>query len=369
VRRADRGALGPLLATTIAALAALLAVATAALGACATTDRMRGEIGSVLGTIQAARASGAEVCAPAQLARAVAHVEFAALELDEGDYYRARSELAVAGKSADDALRLSPRARCAAAANTADLDRDGVPDDRDECGSQPEDRDGVHDEDGCPDPDNDGDGLPDVTDRCPDAAEDRDGFEDGDGCPEADNDRDGLVDRVDQCPDQPEDQDGHDDDDGCPDCDDDGDGVPECPQIIDRCPGQAGRPPDGCPFKGVVLTERRIEVGQPILFVGRKQVIRPASRPVLDEVARVLAAHPRLRVRVDAHTDARGPAASNLRTSRARAAAVKRYLVGRGINANRVSTEGYGGLRPIADNRTRRGRWRNNRVELVITGR
>ena len=91
MRRADRGALGPLLATTIAALVALLAVATAALGACATTDRMRGEIGSVLGTIQAARASGAEVCAPAQLARAVAHVEFAALELDEGDYYRARS--------------------------------------------------------------------------------------------------------------------------------------------------------------------------------------------------------------------------------------------------------------------------------------
>jgi OmpA-OmpF porin, OOP family len=352
-----------------AALGGLAAALIAALGACV-ADRMRGEIGSVLGTIQAARASGAEICAPAQLARAVAHIEFAALELDEGDYYRARSELAVAGKSAADALRLSPRARCAAAASTADLDGDGVPDERDECGSQPEDRDGVQDDDGCPDPDNDGDGLPDTADRCADDPEDLDGFEDRDGCPDRDNDRDGMADRIDQCPDQAEDPDGHDDDDGCPDCDDDGDGVPECPQAVDRCPGRAGRPPDGCPFRGVVLTERRIQTGQPIRFAGRRQlVITPASRAVLDEVARVLAAHPRLRVRVDAHTDSKGPAGRNLRVSRARAAAVKRYLVARGIDANRVSTAGYGEVRPIAQNRTPVGRAHNNRVEFVITGR
>ncbi len=172
---------------------------------CAAGQRVRGEIDTVERTIEVARGVRRRAAARRSTsARAVAHSEFAALELDEGDYYSARAELDVAARSAGQALRLSPRGRCAAAATTggADRDGDGVPDDRDECMAQPEDRDGAQDDDGCPETDNDSDGLADAVDRCPDDAEDSDGFDDDDGCPEADNDRDGLVDRIDQCPEQ-----------------------------------------------------------------------------------------------------------------------------------------------------------------------
>jgi len=99
----------------------------------------------------------------------------------------------------------------------ADRDRDGIPDARDRCPDQPEDKDGFEDDDGCPDLDNDGDGIPDARDRCPDEPEDRDGFEDSDGCPDLDNDRDGIPDARDKCPNEPETVNGKDDDDGCPD--------------------------------------------------------------------------------------------------------------------------------------------------------
>jgi hypothetical protein len=97
-----------------------------------------------------------------------------------------------------------------------DRDHDLVPDSRDRCPEDPEDRDHYQDEDGCPDPDNDGDGFPDVQDRCPDAAEDLDDFQDEDGCPEPDNDHDGIPDAVDLCPQTAEDPDGYEDQDGCP---------------------------------------------------------------------------------------------------------------------------------------------------------
>jgi hypothetical protein len=65
-----------------------------------------------------------------------------------------------------------------------DRDHDLVPDSRDRCPQDPEDRD-FQDDDGCPEPDNDHDGIPDAVDLCPQTAEDPDGYEDQDGCPEA----------------------------------------------------------------------------------------------------------------------------------------------------------------------------------------
>ena len=98
-----------------------------------------------------------------------------------------------------------------------DSDGDGIPDARDQCPNQPEDKDGFQDDDGCPDPDNDGDGIPDAQDKCPNQPEDRDGFQDDDGCPDPDNDGDGIPDAQDRCPNQPETINGFQDDDGCPD--------------------------------------------------------------------------------------------------------------------------------------------------------
>jgi outer membrane protein OmpA-like peptidoglycan-associated protein len=130
-----------------------------------------------------------------------------------------------------------------------DGDGDGILDRDDKCPTEPEDRDGFEDEDGCPDPDNDRDGIPDTVDRCRDAPEDKDGFEDEDGCPDPDDDGDGIPDGEDQCRNEPEDKDGFEDEDGCPDPDNDKDGIPDKDDICPNGPEDRDgfKDEDGCP--------------------------------------------------------------------------------------------------------------------------
>jgi hypothetical protein len=131
-----------------------------------------------------------------------------------------------------------------------DQDKDGIQDFLDQCPTEPEDKDGYEDGDGCPDKDNDLDSIPDAADKCPMQAEDQDGFEDTDGCPDLDNDKDGLADTADQCPMQAETRNNYKDEDGCPDESDvDNDGVPDA---TDKCPTDPEdtdgfEDTDGCP--------------------------------------------------------------------------------------------------------------------------
>jgi len=332
-------------------------------------SKLRARSASISKLIHAARAGGAVTCAPIELAMAESHNDFAGVDLDEGDFYRAVQELDVAEKNAVEAVRKSPRGKCLRVAVTrpGDKDGDGIADDRDECADRPEDKDGYEDSDGCPDSDNDSDGLVDKVDDCPDRPEDKDGFEDENGCPDDDNDGDKLADKVDQCPDQAEDADGNGDDDGCPDCDDDGDGVAECPEAKDKCPGQKGQPPDGC--GRVVVTDTKIEIKETIFFETGRATIKSVSYGLLDEVAKALETHPSIRIRIEGHTDSQGKDRYNLKLSRARAASVRKYLIGRGVAKRRMVSEGYGETRPISDNRTAEGRAENRRVEFVIVGR
>ena len=68
------------------------------------------------------------------------------------------------------------------------------------------------------------------------------------------------------------------------------------------------------------------------------------------------------------HTDSIGSDAYNLKLSVRRAEAVKAYLVSKGIEPNRIYTEGKGKAQPIADNRTAEGRAKNRRVEIEVVG-
>jgi OmpA-OmpF porin, OOP family len=135
-------------------------------------------------------------------------------------------------------------------AEGTDQDNDGVEGAADQCPTEPEDRDGYEDGDGCPDLDNDLDSIPDKQDKCPSQPEDQDGFEDGDGCPELDNDKDGIPDTADRCPKEAETKNGFKDDDGCPDeADTDNDGVPDS---RDKCVNEPEdtdgyEDTDGCP--------------------------------------------------------------------------------------------------------------------------
>lgn len=217
-----------------------------------------------------------------------------------------------------------------------------------------------------PDPDDDNDGIPNRVDGCPDQPEDKDGVADDDGCPdeqEPDRDGDGVPDTIDACPDVP----GPQQYDGCPDKD--GDQVPD---NIDKCPDEPG-PADreGCPppeeEEAVVVESERIRINNQILFEFGSDRIDPRSFKLLDEVASVLTKNPDVGpVLVEGHTDNVGSREINLKLSKRRAKAVADYLVGKGIDPKRLQSEGYGFDRPVVPNDTPLNRAKNRRTEFKL---
>ncbi len=103
-----------------------------------------------------------------------------------------------------------------------------------------------------------------------------------------------------------------------------------------------------------------------ITFDFDQAVLRPESRPTLDEIARLLNAKPELRLEIIGHTDNRGAPDYNLDLSRRRATSVAAALILEyGIAPERLSASGAGMTVPIASNDTPAGQARNRRVELV----
>ena len=257
-----------------------------------------------------------------------------------------------------------------------DNDRDGIPDVEDQCPNEPEDKDDFEDEDGCPEGnelDRDGDGILDDDDECPDDPEDQDNFEDEDGCPDPDNDQDGILDVDDLCPDDPEDQDNFEDEDGCPDPDNDKDRIldddDECPVDPEVYNGVDDE--DGCPDRGrVVVTETGIEILDKIYFEFNKAIIKSESFPILDAVAATLGGNPDIKiVEIQGHTDERGNDDYNLRLSQGRAKAVVDYMIDRGVEADRLTSQGYGETQPL-DTKSNEQAWaKNRRVEFLIVKR
>ncbi len=297
-----------------------------------------------------------------------------------------------------------------------DTDGDGLADRVDECpnevgsktanGCPDADGDGIADsEDQCPDavgnlrgcPDRDKDGIADKDDDCPDDA----GELETNGCPNADTDGDGVNDLDDKCPTQagtvaamgcPDiDGDGFgDDDDKCPDLagpfdgcpDSDGDGIDDS---SDRCPRQAGSSSNGgCPETRVQTgtvtgTVTKVEtdiassdldvlryVMQNIQFESGGARVRTHLKPLLADVAEIMRRYPDYNLRISGHTDNVGNPDSNLELSRKRAASCFKHVVRNGISPSRITYEGYGDTRPVADNSSSSGRKQNRRVEFEL---
>jgi|GEM_PF-531802 len=103
-----------------------------------------------------------------------------------------------------------------------------------------------------------------------------------------------------------------------------------------------------------------------LYFTQSTATLLPTSRPLLNALARKLREQAGLRLEIAGHTDNVGEPALNLRLSEQRAQVVRRYLVQQGIDSTRLTAKGYGGTRPVADNRDPQQRPRNRRVEIVV---
>ncbi len=102
-----------------------------------------------------------------------------------------------------------------------------------------------------------------------------------------------------------------------------------------------------------------------INFDTGKATLRPDSEKVLQEIDKLLAGHTEWRMRVEGHTDNTGSAASNMTLSNQRAQAVVAWLTAHGIAPNRLTAQGFGQSKPVADNGSEDGRAKNRRVELA----
>lgn len=123
---------------------------------------------------------------------------------------------------------------------------------------------------------------------------------------------------------------------------------------------------DDCPNtpKGAVVSERGCWIVKNLLFDFNKWDIKSEFYHNLDQVVLILKKNPALKIKIQGHTDAVGTAVYNMKLSEKRAVAVMGYFLKKGIQKERLASEGFGLTRPIDTNSTAEGRAKNRRVEL-----
>jgi outer membrane protein OmpA-like peptidoglycan-associated protein len=155
--------------------------------------------------------------------------------------------------------------------------------------------------------------------------------------PNRDRDHDHVLDVDDQCPDEPETVNGQDDEDGCPD-------------------------------QGLIVLEHdRIVLDEHVLFDPGYARVKHAAWRSLEVIVRLMNKHPEwLKIRVEGHADARGPAQLNQNLSERRAKNVMKFMVGLGLPQDKIEAVGFGATRPRASGKSDEANQRNRRVEFAV---
>ena len=259
-----------------------------------------------------------------------------------------------------------------------DTDGDGIYDKDDACpevaglkqfnGCPDTDGDGIIDgSDACPDvfglaalngcPDTDGDGIADKDDACPEVA----GLAAFQGCP--DTDGDGVADKDDKCPTVA----GPKENGGCPILDADKDGVAD---QDDACPTVAGPASNkGCPEVTTEAIDNLNVQTRAVYFDSGKSTLKKDGTPArLDAIKEILKNYPNSKFSVEGHTDSDGSNEYNQQLSEDRANAVKNALVDKGVNADNLTTVGFGETKAVATNKTAAGKAKNRRTEVKSVG-
>ncbi len=119
-------------------------------------------------------------------------------------------------------------------------------------------------------------------------------------------------------------------------------------------------------LKLIPIEEGQIVRLNNISFEFGKAALRSESFPELDRIALTMTQNVKLTIELGGHTDNVGSDAANLLLSQDRADTVREYLIGKGIEPDRVASKGYGESRPVATNDTPEGQAANRRVEFTI---
>ena len=152
------------------------------------------------------------------------------------------------------------------------------------------------------------------------------------------------------------------------------DGALEAPKAAAPAPAAAAAPAPApaakapAPAPAPAVAAQKVTYAADAFFDFDKSVLKPEGRAKLDDlVSKIQGINLEVIIAVG-HTDSVGSDAYNQKLSVRRAEAVKAYLISKGIERNRVYTEGKGEKQPVADNRTAEGRAKNRRVEVEVVG-
>ncbi|GAB3264026.1 PA14 domain-containing protein [Larkinella harenae] len=144
--------------------------------------------------------------------------------------------------------------------------------------------------------------------------------------------------------------------------------------VIGQAPKPSKPPKDTVAASAPVKLPERFEglktgdkvVMNQVFFVQSEYRLLPESFAELDRLLRTMKENPALTIEISGHTDNVGDPRLNRALSENRANVIATYLIRNGIESRRITTKGYGGTRPVAENTTESGRSKNRRVEFVV---